>query len=448
MRRTRMVTLGAALLALVLVAAACSGRDDDTTETGGGTDSTAGTTPSGGAAFTISTEDCEGYEPTAGISDDEIKVGSSFAQSGLYEAYSDISKGYLAYIEYYNETEGGVDGRRINVLTADDGYVDPSATAANVDAFVDEDGVFAIYNVVGTPNNLEIRGDLGTRCVPNLYAATGSQLMGEPATYPWTIGSIPSYATESAIFVQWLEDNKPEAKIGVLYQNDDFGLGYLEPLQQLVEESDGLEIVSEETYNPGENEVSSQVTAMRNAGADTVLLAASGLACPGAVSAVAGQADWDVTTYASATCASKTLLGAAGEAAVGVLSAPYLKEVANPEYADDEGVQEFMEIGPQYGLTEDDLTNGTVVYGWTVGQLLVETLGMPDELTRQAAMEAAYNLPGLELPMLLPGVTVTTSGVDDPFPIESMRMGEWNGEYFDYVGELTSFEGQTVDYVG
>ena len=195
----------------------------------------------------------EGYEPTAGISDDEIKVGSSFAQSGLYEAYSDISKGYLAYIEYYNETEGGVDGRRINVLTADDGYVDPSATAANVDAFVDEDGVFAIYNVVGTPNNLEIRGDLGTRCVPNLYAATGSQLMGEPATYPWTIGSIPSYATESAIFVQWLEDNKPEAKIGVLSTRTTTSASATwSPLQQLVEESDGLEIVSEETYNPGE----------------------------------------------------------------------------------------------------------------------------------------------------------------------------------------------------
>lgn len=446
MRMSRTAKLGAAALALALAATACSGRDDESSD-GGGSSGTAGTTPSGEAAFTISTEDCEGYEPTTGITDDEIKVGSSFAQSGLYEPYSDISKGYLAFIDYYNESEGGVDGRQVNVLTADDGYVDPSATKANVDAFVDDDGVFAIFNVVGTPNNLEIRGDLGTRCVPNLYAATGSQQMGEPGLYPWTIGSIPTYATESAIFMDWLETNKPDAQIGILYQNDDFGLGYLEPLTKLVDESDGIALVAEETYNPGETDVASQVTAIRNAGADTVLIAASGLACPGAVSAVNGQADWDVTTYASATCASKTLLGAAGEAAVGVLSAPYLKEPANPEWQDDEGVQQFLELGPQYGLSEDDLTNGTVIYGWTMGQLLVETLGMPDELTRQGAMEAAYNLPGLELPMLLPGVTVTTEGTTDPFPIESMRMGEWNGEYFEYVGELTSFEGRTVEYV-
>ena len=446
MRRTRSVTLGTVALALALLATACGGGRDDESSDGGGSSGTAGTTPSGEAAFTISTEDCDGYEATTGISDDEIKVGSSFAQSGLYQAYADISKGYLAYIDYLNST-GGVDGRSINVLTADDGYVDPSATKANVDTFVDDDGVFAIFNVVGTPNNLEIRGDLGTRCVPNLYAATGAQQMGEPAVYPWTIGSIPTYATESGIFVEWLQDNEPEAKIGVLYQNDDFGEGYLNPLKKAIEGTD-LEIVAEETYNPGETGVDSQVTAIRNAGADTILVAASGLACPNALTAVKGQADWDVTTYASATCASKTLIGVAGDAAVGVLSAVYLKEPANPEYADDPGVQEFLELGPQHGLSEDDLTNGTVLYGWTVGQILAETLGAPDDLTRQSAMEAAYNLPGLELPLLLDGVTVTTSGTDDPYPIESMRMGQWNGTYFDWVGELTSFEGRTQDYVG
>ena len=448
MMRTRTARLGAAALALALVAGACSSNRDDETSTGGDSTSdtggSGGTATDGGGGFSISTEDCDGYEPTQGVTDTEITFGSSFAQSGLYAAYADISKGWQAYLSSVNEA-GGVDGRTITVKTEDDGYIDPTQTAANVDAFVADDGVFGIFNVVGTPNNLAIRDTLGVQCVPNLFAATGAQQMGEPDVYPWTIGSIPTYATEAAIFATYLEDNAPEAKVGILYQNDDFGEGYVGPFEKAIEGTD-ITVVGQETYNPGENDVGSQMTALRNAGADTVLVAASALACPSSLQAIAGQSGWEPLTYISATCASKTLIGVAGPAAEGALSAIYLKEPLNPEYADDPGIVEFQEAGAANGLSEDDLTNGTVLYGWTAGQLLEQTL-MVDEVTRQSVMEKAYSLDGVELSLLLPGITVTTDGAADPYPIESMRMGQWNGTYFDFVGELTSYEGKTVDYV-
>jgi len=441
--------LSAVALALALATTACGGRSDDNASTDGGSSGTSGasgTTPSGDEAFSISTDDCDNYEASTGVTDTEILLGSSNPQSGLYAAYAELAKGYNAFLAYKNAS-GGVNDHQVTVKALDDGYVDPAKSKSNVETLVNDDQVFGIFNVVGTPNNLEIRGQLGTECVPNLFAATGAQQMGEPATYPWTIGSIPTYATESATFVTWLEDNKPDAKIGIVRQNDDFGEGYSLPLAKAIEGTD-LTIVDEQTYNPGEADVSSQVTALKNAGADTVLVAASGLACPNALTSIKSQADWNPTTYASATCASKTLIGVSGPAAEGVLSAIYLKEPANPEWADDAGMQEYLTEGAKYGLSQDDLTNGAVVTGWNTGQMLTDTLGMAPELTRQAVMQQAYNLPGIELPMLLPGITMTTDGTADPYPIESMRMGQWNGTFFDWVGELTSFEGKTADYVG
>lgn len=465
MVRTRMARISAAALALTLVAGACGGgRDDETSsgggESGGGSGGTAtsggdggsGDTGDGGSGdtgeaggFAISTDDCDSYEPTKGVTDTEILIGSSFAQSGLYAAYADISKGWTAYFDYVNEEKGGVNGRKVTFVTKDDGYLDPNATKANVDGFVADDGVFAVFNVVGTPNNIAIRDDLGLECVPNLFAATGAQQMGEPELYPWTIGSIPAYATETAALVDYLKAEMPTAKIGVLKQNDDFGEGYAGPLAKAIEGTE-LTIVDQQTYNPGESDVKSQMTALRSAGADTVLIAASGLACPSSLQAVDGEAGWDPFVYLSATCASKTLIGVAGEAAVGAHSAIYLKEPANPEFADDPELAEFKTLGAKYGLSEDDLTNGTVLYGWIAGQMLEYVLDQ-DELTRQSVMEAAYSIDGLDLPLLFDGVTITTNGAADPFPIEAMRMSTWNGTHFDWLAEAVDFEGQTVDYV-
>jgi branched-chain amino acid transport system substrate-binding protein len=430
-------------LVLSLAAVACGGRDDDTSSSGGGSGTTSA---SGGGAFTIDTDNCGTYNATQGVTDDSIKLGSSFAQSGLYSAYAEISKGYLAYFDYINATQNGVNGRKIEVITKDDQY-DPNKTRQNVQELTQSDQVFGLFNVVGTPNNLAIRDDLATACIPNLFVASGSVLWGETEDYPWLIGSIPSYATESAIFADYLKANKPQAKVAILGQNDDVGSGYADAFRGAIEGTD-ISVVAEEKYSPTDPDVKSQITTLAASGADTILLAAAALKCAQALNAIQEQ-NWDVTTYMSGTCTSKTVIGLANPgAADGVISSIYLKDPADPEWDSDPAMQEFQTLGAQYGLGPDELENGIVGYGWTMGALLVETLKQSGEITRQSVMQTAYSLSNLQVGLLLPGATVNTNGAEDPFPIEQMQIGIYNGQFWDLQGDLVSFEGKTAEFVG
>jgi branched-chain amino acid transport system substrate-binding protein len=435
----RWVRIGAITLTIGLLAAACgSSRDDGGSASGGGANTTSGAS----GAFTISTDDCIDYQPTQGITDDKILLGSSFPQSGTYSAFASISKGYNAYFEYVN-ANGGVDGRSIEVITKDDQY-DSGKTVANVQELTQSDGVFGMFNVVGTPNNLAIRDDLGEECIPSLYVATGSQLWGETEQYPWLIGSIPSYATEAAIFADYLKANKPTAKVGILAQNDDFGDGYVVAFKKAIEGTD-ITVVAEEKYNPTDPDVKSQVTTLSASGADTALLGTTGLKCPQALNAVK-ESGWTPTTYISATCTSKTVVGLAPEANNGVISSLYLKDPADPEWADDTAMQEFLTLGAQYGLTPEDLQNGIVGYGWTMGALMTETFKLAPELTRQSVMETAYSLKDQTPGLLLPGISINTAGSKDPYPIEQMQVAQYNGTVWQLQGEVISFEGKTTEY--
>ena len=440
--RNRWLSVLAISLVLAVTAAACGGRDDDDS-------STAGTSGGGGgdeSAFTIDTDDCTSYNPTQGVTDTAIKIGSSFPQSGLYSAFAKISVGYQAYFEYINDAEGGVGGRQIEFIAKNDEYL-PDRTKANVNELVQSDGVFALFNVVGTPNNLAIRDDLGAQCIPDIYAATGSQLWGETDTYPWLIGSIPTYPTEAAIFADWLKANKPDAKIAILAQNDDFGEGYTAGLKAAIEGTD-ITIVAEQTYNPDDPDVKSQITTLSSTDADTVMLATTGAKCFQALNAVREVA-WNPTIYISGTCTSSTIVGLAQPGANdGVLSSIYLMDPADPQWADNPAMQDFRSLGQQYGISAEDIENGIVGYGWTMGALLVETFKRTGELTRAGVMETAYSWDNLEVGLLLPGITINTDGAEDPFPIEQMQIGQYNGQYWELQGDIVSFEGQTKEYIG
>lgn len=428
------------IVAGALVMAACGGRDDDESSGEGGT----ATTGAGGeSGFSIDTANCSSYEPTQGVDDTTIKIGSSFPQSGTYAAFAKISVGYQAYVDYVN-ANGGIDGRQIELSLKNDEY-DPNRTRTNTQELVEGEGVFAMFNVVGTPNNLAIRDDLADDCVPNLYVATGSQLWGETEDYPWLIGSIPSYATEAAIFADYLKANKPQAKVGILAQNDDFGEGYVSAFRGAIEGTE-IQIVDEQKYNPTDPDVKTQITTLASSGADTALLAATALKCPQALNAIK-ETTWQPLTYISATCTSSTVVGLAQDANVGVISSIYLKDPQDPQWDNDEAMQEFQTLGAQYGISAEDLANGIVGYGWTMGELLVETLKSAPELTRQAVMEKAYSLSDLDVGLLLPGITVNTDGTEDPFPIEQMQIGQYNGQFWDLQGEITSFEGETLSFV-
>jgi branched-chain amino acid transport system substrate-binding protein len=428
----------------MVTAAACGGRDDDGDSSSGGG---AGTTAAdGGSGFTIDTDNCASYQPTQGVTDTAIKLGSSFPQSGLYAAFAKISVGYQAYFRYINESQGGVNGRQIEVITKDDNY-ESARTQQNVDELVQSDGVFAMFNVVGTPNNLAIRDDLGEQCIPNIYVATGSQLWGETEAYPWLIGSIPTYPTEAAIFADWLKNNKPQAKVAILAQDDDFGEGYTEGFKAAIDGTE-ISIVAEESYAPTDPDVKSQITTLSATDADTVLLATTGAKCFQALNAVR-EASWSPTIYISGTCTSSTIVGLAQPGANdGVLSSIYLMDPIDPQWADNPQMQEFLTLGAQYGISAEDLNNGIVGYGWTMGALLVETFERTGELTRAGIMETAYSWDNLELGLLLPGISINTNGAEDPYPIEQMQIGQYNGQYWDLQGDIVSFEGQTKEYIG
>jgi branched-chain amino acid transport system substrate-binding protein len=441
--RNRLVGMLAIGMTLSLVAIGCGGRKDNSSSSGTGGSGT--TTQNGAGAFTIDTTQCGSYNATQGITDTSIKLGSSFPQSGLYQAYANISKGYLAYFDYIN-AQGGINGRKIEVVTKDDAY-DPAKTVQNVQELTQSDQVFALFNIVGTPNNEAIRDTLADQCIPNLYVATGSPEWGQTQDYPWVIGSIPSYATEGAAFADWLKANKPNAKVAILGQNDDVGKSYEEAFRGAIEGT-GISVVASESYNPSDPDVKSQITTLSQSGADTALVAASALKCAQALNAIQ-ETGWQPTSYISGTCTSKTVVGLANPGANnGVLSSIYLKDPVDPEWASDQGVQQLQQLGPQYGLTAEDLTDGIVSYGWSMGQLMVETLKRSPQLTRQSVMETAYSLQNISLPLLLPGITVNTNGTTDPFPIEQLQIGQYNGQFWQLQGNVISFEGQTNQFVG
>lgn len=446
---TRWKSVLAVGLALSLALAACGGRDDDNGGSGGGGGATEGTSNGGGggeSSFTIDTSNCASYNATQGVTDTSIKFGSSYPDTGLYSAFAKIAVGYQAYFRYINETEGGVNGRQIEVVTKNDEYL-PDRTRNNVDELVQSDGVFGLFSVVGTPNNLAIRDDLADQCIPDLFVATGSQLWGETEAYPWLIGSIPSYATEAAVFADYLKANKPQAKVAILKQNDDFGEGYESAFRAAIDGSE-IEVVADETYNVEDPGVQGQITTLSQSGADTILLAATALKCPQSLDAIQ-QSGWKPTIYISATCTSSTVVGLAPPgSADGVLSALYLKDPQDPQWNDDPAMQEFRTLGAQYGISAEDIENGIVGFGWTLGALLVETLKQSPEITRADVMQKAYSLQDVVVGLLLPGISINTNGPDDPFPIEQMQVAQYNGEYWELQGELISFEGKTLDYVG
>ncbi len=333
----RLLRVLAVMLTLALIVAACgSGRDSD--KSGGSSDTTAAggsdTTAEGDTAKPIiDTSECPEADPAIGITGDTIKFGTSLPESGLYSAFKEILRGENAYFKYMNDELGGVEvaGKKYKVeLVAKDDAYDSAKTVTNADELINNDKVFGLFNVVGTKNNLAIRDTVNEDCVPNLFAATGSPVWGNPA-YPWILGTmLVPYPLEMQAFVDYLKENKPAAKIAVLRANDDFGLSYVETLKALIKDTD-LTIAKEETYDPEGADVAAQVTSLAATNADVFLLGATLLGCPTALNEM-GSAGWKPLVYMSGTCTSKTLMAAAKANGDGVFSVAPLMDPSDPQY--------------------------------------------------------------------------------------------------------------------
>jgi branched-chain amino acid transport system substrate-binding protein len=374
------------------------------------------------------------YDP--GASDSEIKIGNIMPYSGPASAYGEIGKTEAAYFRKVN-AEGGVNGRKINFISYDDAY-SPPKTVEQARKLVESDEVLLIFQSLGTANNTAIQRYMNAKKVPQLFVATGATKWNDPKRFPWTMGWQPSYQSEARIYAEYLLKNHPQGKIGVLYQNDDYGKDYLKGLK------DGLNgkmpIVAEAPYETTDPTVDSQVINLKASGADIVFNVATPKFAAQAIKKIAELGWSPVHLLNNVSNSVGSVLKPAGlENAKGVLSTAYLKDPTDPTWKDDPAYKEWLAFMDKY-YPEGDKTSYFTVYSYLVAQTLVAVLKQSgDNLTRQNVMKQAASLKNVELDMLLPGSRINT-GPNDFAPIKQMQMERFNGERWELFGPLMSGE--------
>jgi branched-chain amino acid transport system substrate-binding protein len=367
-----------------------------------------------------------------GITDDTIKLGGSYPLSGPASAYRSIEQGAQAHFKYVN-ANGGVDGRKIEFVTLDDAYEPPKAVQ-NARRLIQEEEVFALFNTLGTANNVAIWDYTNKEEVPQLFVATGASLWGADVdAHPWTTGWQPDYVTESQVYADYLEQEKPNAKVAVLYQNDAFGEDLLNGFKKATEGTN-IEVVAEESYEVTDPTVSSQMSKLASSDADTFL----NITTPkfGAQAIVAAdKLGWKVLHIINNVSASKLLvLEPAGlDKSQGLISTAYFKDPASPEWENDDSMMEFKDALAEHEPRANPEDPNTV-YGWAAASTMVEALKGMEEPTRQALMDSARSL-DIEVPILLPGIDVKMAA-DDGYPIEAMQIIRFEGDNWQRQNEV------------
>ncbi|WP_424628264.1 ABC transporter substrate-binding protein [Bradyrhizobium sp. SYSU BS000235] len=372
-----------------------------------------------------------------GASDTEIKIGNIMPYSGPASAYGVIGKMEEAYFKMINE-QGGINGRKITFVTYDDGYSPPKAVE-QARKLIESDEVLFIFGPLGTPSNSAIQKYMNAKKVPQLFVATGATKFGDYKGFPWTMGWQPAYQSEGRIYAKHLLSTKPDAKIAVMYQNDDFGKDLLKGLK------DGLgakasQIIAEESYEVSEPTIDSHIIKLKASGADVFVSITTPKFAAQAIKKVA-ESGWKPTYYQSNVGASvgSVLKPAGFENAQGLLSAAYAKDGADSQWDNDEGMKKFYAFLAKYA-PDMNKTDGSVVYGYGQAQTLVQVLKQAgDNLTRENIMKQAASLKAFAPDTLLPGVAITTSPTDF-YPIEQLQMMKFNGDKYDLFGPVISGE--------
>ena len=371
-----------------------------------------------------------------GASDTEIKIGNTMPYSGPASAYGIIGKTEGAYFDMINE-QGGINGRKINFISRDDGY-SPPKTVEQVRQLVEQDQVLFMFSTLGTPPNTAIHGYLNDNKVPQLFVASGANKWDDPKHFPWTIGFIPSYGTESHIYGRYILKNLPDAKIAVLYQNDDFGKDYLNGLRDALGDKAGKMIVATQSYETTDPTVDSQVVALQGSGADVLLTAAIPKFAALAIRKVY-DIGWKPTHFLTSVSNSVgTVMKSAGlEKGVGIISAAFAKDPTDPQWQDTPEYKEWLAFMKKYAASANTADVQGVV-GYSYGQTLVAVLkACGNDLTRENVLKQAASIHDLKLPMLLPGITIST-GPDDFAPIKQMQLEKFDGTTWKLFGEVIS----------
>ena len=364
------------------------------------------------------------YDP--GASDTEVKLGQTMPYSGALSAFGTIGKAEAAYFKKIN-AEGGINGRKITLLSLDDGF-NPAKTVEQTRRLVEQEEVLLLFNSLGTAPNTAIHKYVNAKKIPHLFLATGATKWGDPQNFPWTMGWQLPYQVEAQLYAKYILQHQPDAKIGVLFLNDDFGKDYLKGLKDGLGDKAAKMIVAEVSYEATDPTVDSQIVTLKGSGADTFVNLGSPKTAAQAIRKVydIGWRPLHLITKVSTSVAS-VLTPAGLEKSVGIVSLESQKDPTDPQWRNDPGVKEWLAWMKTYYPDGDpaDIYN---VFGYNHAQTLVQVLRQcGDDLTRENVMRQAANLKNLELPMLLPGIRVNTSP-SDYFPIKQAQMMRFDGK--------------------
>src|SRR3984957_5121800 len=374
------------------------------------------------------------YDP--GATDTEIKIGNIMPYSGPASAYGVIGKTEAAYFKKINDA-GGINGRKINFISYDDAY-SPPKTVEQARKLVESDEVLLIFNGLGTPPNSAIHKYMNSKKVPQLFVATGATKWNDPKDFPWTMGWQPNYQSEAQIYAKYILKQMPNARIAVLYQNDDYGKDYLRGLKDGLGSKAASMIIAEESYETTEPTVDNHIVKLKSSGADVFMNITTPKFAAQAIKKVA-EIEWKATHFLNNVSASvgSVIKPAGYENSQNIISAAYLKDASDPQWNNDPGMMEFYAFMAK-DFPEGDKLDQSTVTGYGFAQTLVQVLTQcGDDLTRENVMKQAANLKDFRTEVLLPGIKVNTSPTDFA-PLSQLQLMNFKGEKWELFGDVIS----------
>lgn len=388
------------------------------------------------AAVLLSTSAVAQKKYDSGATDTEIKIGQTVPLSGPASAYATVGKAQAAYVKRIND-QGGVNGRQINLIQYDDAY-SPPKTVEQVRKLVESDEVLLTFQIIGTAPNAAVQKYLNAKKVPQLFAATGAGRFSDPANYPWTFGFNPSYFVEGRIYGQYILKEHPNARVGVLYQNDDLGKDYLKGLKAGLGDKAATMVVAEVSYELSEPTIDSKILQIKDLGADLFFNASTPKQAAQAIKKIA-ELGWHPVHILdiNANSVGAVMKPAGLEASKGVISVGYAKDPSDPEHKDDPGMQRYLDFMAKY-YPDGDKASNLNVYGYITAQLMVHVLKQcGDDLTRDNVLKQASHLDRVQLDLLLPGITVSTTPTDYRVN-KQLQMVQFDGERWKRFGPIVT----------
>lgn len=368
-----------------------------------------------------------------GASDTEIKIGQTMPYSGPASAYGTIGKTESAYFKMLND-QGGINGRKVNLISYDDAYNPPKAVE-QVRKLVESDEVLLVFQSLGTPSNAAIQKYMNTKKVPQLFASTGATRFSDYKDFPWTMAFNPNYQSEGHIYAKYILANHPNAKIGVLYQNDDLGKDYLKGLKDALGAKASM-IVAEVPYEVADPSIDSQMVKLKASGADLLYNVSTPKFAAQSIKKAA-EMGWKPVHIMNinSTSVGQVFKPAGLEASKDIISVTYGKDPSDPQWKDDEGMKKYYAFMDKY-YPEGDKYSSFNSYGYSAAQALENVLKLAgDNLTRENVMKVATNLKGFKGDLTLPGMSMSTTPTDYRAN-KQFKMMRFNGEKWDLFGEI------------